>query len=181
MGRSHEEWATRFRVPMGFVLGIAYLVFAQPTQTFLEAGGAIALLGLVLRGWAAGCLDKNHNLATSGPYAYTRNPLYLGSMLIGAGFALAGRSWLLGVGALTLFALVYWPVIRREEAFLRQEFGESYYRYATQVPLLFPLRLSAPHQDPPFRWTQYRKNREYEAALGYLAGLVFLTLKMELR
>src|SRR5207248_4163864 len=119
-----------------------------------------------LRGWAAGCLEKNLSLTTSGPYTYTRNPLYLGSLLMGTGFALAGRSWPPGIGFLALFILVYWPVIRREEAGLRQQFGETYRRYAGQVPLLFPLRFGAPRRNPPFRWTQYRKNREYEAALG---------------
>jgi protein-S-isoprenylcysteine O-methyltransferase Ste14 len=144
-------------------------------------GGSIAFCGLALRAWAAACLDKGRILAVGGPYAYTRNPLYLGSLLIGAGFAWAGRSWLLGAGFCALFVLVYWPVMRSEEAFLRQRFGAVYERYATEVSLLFPLRRSYTTRPASFRWNQYKKNREYEAALGYLAGILFLVLKIHMR
>jgi protein-S-isoprenylcysteine O-methyltransferase Ste14 len=166
---------------MGFALAITYLVFSRPARSSLIAGGAIALIGLTVRGWAAGCLEKGRRLTVSGPYAYTRNPLYLGSLLIGAGFAWAGRSWLLGLAFVALFVFVYWPVIRSEESFLRQQFGEAYDRYASQVPLLFPLHRRRGGSHEGFLWSQYKKNREYEAALGYLAGIAFLILKMELR
>jgi protein-S-isoprenylcysteine O-methyltransferase Ste14 len=181
MGRSYGEWAGRLRVPMGFALGIAYLVFSQPTPPLLGLGAGIALIGVALRGWAAGCLEKNRTLARGGPYAYTRNPLYLGSLMMGAGFALAGRSWPLDIAFLALFAFVYWPVIRQEEAHLRQQFGETYAQYAAGVPALFPVRLAASSEHDGFRWARYTGNREYEAALGYLGGVAFLILKMELR
>lgn len=199
---SYGEWATRFRVPLGFALGATYLIFAQPTSPWLALGGGIALIGLWIRAWAAGCLDKNSSLAMGGPYAWTRNPLYLGSLLLGSGFVIAGRSIVLGIAFAALFLLVYRPVILREEAFLRARFGELYARYANEVPLLLPLRrrnglkqgleprlnpqggafvARTPGSSPAFRWTRYRKNREYEAAAGYAAGILFLILKMALR
>ena len=184
MANRYQDWAAERRVPLGFALGIAYVIFAQPTRTLLDAGAAVALLGVVTRGWAAGYLDKDQRLATAGPYAYTRNPLYLGSFLIGSGFALAGRSLILGAAFLGLFLLVYRPVMRREAEHLRRQFGEVYNGYARAVPLLFPGRLRrAPlsRDEDGFRWTRYKKNREYEAALGYIAGVVFLALKIALR
>ncbi|HEV2493050.1 MAG TPA: isoprenylcysteine carboxylmethyltransferase family protein [Terriglobia bacterium] len=184
MGLSYSEQAARLRVPLGFALGVAYLVLAQPTLRLLGIGAAIALAGLVARGWAAGCLDKNQRLATGGPYAYTRNPLYLGSLLLGLGFAVAGGSWALGIAFLALFLLVYWPVMRREEDFLRQTFGEVYDRYAVAVPFLFPVRSKAAptaEEGGGFQWARYKRNREYQAALGYVAGVVLLVLKLALR
>jgi protein-S-isoprenylcysteine O-methyltransferase Ste14 len=184
MELSYSDWAARLRVPLGFALGVAYLVFAQPTPRLLGVGAAVALGGLAVRGWAAGCLDKNRRLATSGPYAYTRNPLYLGSLLLGLGFAAAGGSWALGIAFLALFLLVYWPVMRREESFLRQAFGEVYDRYAAAVPLVFPRYFHAAlttQEKDRFQWARYKRNREYQAALGYVAGVVFLVLKLALR
>jgi len=83
MGSSYGDWAARSRVPLGFALGVAYLIFSQPTPRLFGAGAAVALLGLGVRTWAAGYLDKNRNLTVSGPYACTRHPLYLGSLLMG--------------------------------------------------------------------------------------------------
>ena len=140
MGSSYGDWAARSRVPLGFALGVAYLIFSQSTPRLLGAGAAIALLGLSVRAWAAGHLDKNRDLAVTGPYAHTRNPLYLGSLLMGLGFAVAGGSLALGIAFAALFALVYWPVMRREEGHLRRQFGETYDRYAEVVPLLLPTR-----------------------------------------
>jgi protein-S-isoprenylcysteine O-methyltransferase Ste14 len=180
MDSVYAAWASRWRVPLGFALGVAYLIFCQPTVTLLLAGGAVAVVGLALRAYAAGHLAKNQSLATSGPYAHTRNPLYLGSALMGTGFALAGGSWVLGLVLMVLFAAVYWPVIRREEEFLRQEFGDAYERYAQSVPLFLPrFRKAAGGEE--FQWKRYRKNREHEALLGYLAAMIFLALKIWLR
>jgi protein-S-isoprenylcysteine O-methyltransferase Ste14 len=180
MGSAYATWASRWRVPLGFLLGVAYLLFCRPTVKLLIAGGAVAAAGLALRAFAAGHLAKNQRLATSGPYAYTRNPLYLGSALIGAGFALAGGRWILALACMLLFAAIYWPVIRREEEYLRREFGEVYDRYAEHVPLFLPrFRRSAGGEE--FQWKQYRKNHEYEAFLGYLAMMIFLAIKIWLR
>jgi protein-S-isoprenylcysteine O-methyltransferase Ste14 len=181
MDSRYAAWAARWRVPLGFALAAAYVVFAQPTFPFLLAGGAIALAGLLLRAFSAGYLAKNRLLATGGPYAYTRNPLYLGSSLIGLGFGLASGSWGLGVAFLAYFLAVYWPVMLREAQFLRREFGAAYDQYAEAVPLFFP-RLGAASGDAQrFSWELYRNNREYEAALGSAAGLLFLALKLWLR
>jgi protein-S-isoprenylcysteine O-methyltransferase Ste14 len=181
MGNRLGAWAARGRVPLGFALGIAYLVFSQPTGWLLVLGGTVALLGLALRAFAAGCLDKNSTLATGGLYAYTRNPLYLGSFIMGLGFSVACGSWILGGIFVAFFLLIYSLVMRREAAFLRQQFGEAYARYAAQVPVFFPTLRALPVSERAFRWERYRKNREYEAALGYLAALVFLFLKFKLR
>jgi protein-S-isoprenylcysteine O-methyltransferase Ste14 len=184
MDSSYGAWAARTRVPLGFALGVLYLIFSQPTPPLLETGAAIASLGVLVRAWAAGHLDKNHSLAVTGPYAYTRNPLYLGSLLLGLGFAVAGGSWTLGAAFMSLFALVYWPVMRGEEVYLRRQFREVYDRYASTVPLLFPTRLTgrgASSCERGFLWLRYKKNREYEAAAGYLAGIIFLALKIALR
>jgi protein-S-isoprenylcysteine O-methyltransferase Ste14 len=180
MDSAYTAWAARWRVPLGFLLGVAYLVFSRPTVRILIAGGAVAAAGLALRAYAAGHLAKNQRLATSGPYAYTRNPLYLGSALMGAGFVVAGGSWILALACLILFAGVYWPVIRREEEYLRREFGAVYDGYAQRVPLFLP-RLRQPAGGEKFQWRQYRKNHEHEALLGYLGVMIFLAFKIWLR
>jgi len=181
MDSAYAAWAARWRVPMGFVLGVAYLIFAQPQPRLLIAGSLVALFGLAIRAYAAGCLNKNQILATGGPYARTRNPLYLGSLIVGVGFALAGGSWILGLALVGLFVLIYWPVMRREEAYLRQEFGEVYSGYANAVPFFLPLLRPRIKGVEGFRWAQYRRNREYQAAVGFAAGVLFLCAKMMLR
>lgn len=187
MDKGYAAWAARWRVPLGFAMGVAYLIFSQPTLRLLVVGGGVAMLGLFVRAFAAGYLEKNHSLATSGPYAYTRNPLYLGSLLIGLGFAVAGNSWLMGLAFLGLFTLVYWPVMLQEGYYLRQHFGERYERYAASVPVFFPVFSTGPVRgqtsagEEKFKWERYRNNREYEATLGVAAGIVFLALKLALR
>ena len=177
MDSAYARWAARWRVPLGFVLGVAYLVFCRPTVKLLVAGGAVAALGVAIRGYAAGYLVKNRRLAMSGPYACTRNPLYLGSALMGAGLAMAGGRWLLALACALLFVAIYWPVIRREEEYLRREFGEVYDDYAQRVPLFLP-RFRLSEDAEKFQWEQYRKNHEYEALLGFLAIMIFLGFKI---
>lgn len=181
MDNGYATWAARWRVPAGFLLGVAYVVLAQPTPRLLLAGSTIVLAGLAIRGYAAGCLDKNKSLATGGPYARTRNPLYFGSLIMGSGFAMAGGVWYLGLALLALFVLIYWPVMRREEAFLRGEFGEIYASYADAVPFFLPGLRRRVTGGERFSWAQYRKNREYQAALGCAGAVVFLVAKMILR
>jgi protein-S-isoprenylcysteine O-methyltransferase Ste14 len=181
MNKNYATWASRWRVPLGFVLGAAYVILAQPTRAFLLSGGVTALAGLLLRAWSAGYLAKNERLVTGGPYSLTRNPLYLGSSLMGLGCAVAGRTWVMGVAFAVFFAAVYWPVMEREAEFLRKGFPEAYEPYAKQVPLFLP-KMSRYHaQVEWFEWRCYLKNREYEAALGYGAAMLFLALKMWLR
>jgi protein-S-isoprenylcysteine O-methyltransferase Ste14 len=181
MPNGYAAWAARWRVPLGFALGLAYLIFSQPQPALLWVGSAMALLGLILRAWSAAHLVKSQQLTVTGPYAHTRNPLYLGSVVMGLGFAWAGGSWILGAAFIVYLLAVYWPVVRREEQSLRGAFGEAYERYAAAVPLFLPRLRPAPGPSQRGSWAQYRKNHEYEAALGYLAALLFLVLKTRLR
>ena len=114
------EWskiARRIRVPLGFLFAIVYFWLARPTWRLLGVGGALVILGLLVRALASGHVRKNEALATSGPYAHTRNPLYLGSLTIGIGFAVAARSWWVGILLVLMFFAIYLPVIRSEEVF----------------------------------------------------------------
>jgi len=184
MSEAYAAWAARWRVPLGFALGIAFVFLSHPTLAFLAAGAVVAFLGLSLRAYAAGCLEKSRELTTSGPYRYTRNPLYLGSFFMGLGFAVAAASWVLGLIFVCFFILIYVPVMRREENFLRRKFGEAYEQYARSASLFFPTftarsKATVSSASPDgFRWERYRRNHEYDAALGYLAGLVFLAIKL---
>ena len=181
MPENYAAWASRWRVSMGFALAAAFLFLAQPSPATLLSGGALALAGLFWRAWSAGYLAKNQWLATAGPYSSTRNPLYLGSAVMGLGGALAGRSWIMGVAFIAYFGLVYGPVMKREAQFLRRQFPEAYEPYASQVPLFFPKLRRSPAATGKFEWRLYRKNREYEAAAGYASVMLFLALKMWLR
>ena len=178
MPKDYATWASRWRVPLGFGLAVLYLLLARPAPKLLLCGAALAFAGLLLRAWAAGHLSKNQRLATGGPYAYTRNPLYLGSAVMGLGGALAGRSWLVGGAFAVLFVLVYWPVMQREARFLLGEFPDTFESYARQVPLFFPRLSPFRGGDERFDWRLYRRNREYEAAAGYAGVILFLVLKL---
>ena len=171
----------RWRVPLGLGLGIIYMILAQPTRFSLLEGSLIALAGLGIRAYAAGYLDKNKRLATEGPYARTRNPLYLGSFVIGVGLVLAARTWLLGVIFVIFFAVVYVQVMKHEAKDLSGRFGEAYLQYAERVPLLIPAGSKRIRGHERFCWTRYLKNREYEAALGYVGAILFLAIKIKLR
>jgi protein-S-isoprenylcysteine O-methyltransferase Ste14 len=172
----------RLRVPGGFVMVAAFAWLSAPTPRSLAVGLPVSLLGLVLRSWAAGCLAKNQQLATTGPFAYTRNPLYLGTLLVAAGLVVASRSAYLGVLCAAFFLLVYLPVIQREEQHLRRLFPE-YNDYAGAVPAFWPRFQQGfqlhPARDPHgFRWPLYVKNQEYQAAAGFAAGVLFLLWKV---
>ncbi|MGH9903121.1 MAG: methyltransferase family protein, partial [Pyrinomonadaceae bacterium] len=137
--RRGGTWVQRWRVPMGFLCGAIFIALARPAPAPLAIGGGVALLGLLLRAWAAGHIRKNAALAVSGPYAHTRNPLYFGSFFLGLGFTVAaGRPLLLGGLFAALFLGIYLPVMRVEAATLTELFGDSYERYAAAVPLFFP-------------------------------------------
>jgi protein-S-isoprenylcysteine O-methyltransferase Ste14 len=178
------EWshvARRIRVPLGFVFAVLYFWLARPTWRFIAFGAILILPGLLIRGLASGHVRKNEALATSGPYAHTRNPLYLGSLLMGVGFAVAARSWWVGSALVSMFVAIYLPVIRDEESFLRQKFPE-FEEYARRVPRMFPrfvARLSR-ERAASFSMDLYLKHREYNALLGALAMLVALIAKMML-
>jgi len=168
--------ARRVRVPLSFAFAAAYLWLAQPTITSILLSTIWIVSGIVLRGLASGHLQKNERLATTGPYAYVRNPLYLGSVILALGFTIAARSSWVGLGLLLLFLGIYLPVIRDEEAFLRERFPE-FADYALRVPRLLPsLRVSSTSTGE-FSWALYWKHREYNAALGSLAMLAALVAK----
>src|ERR1019366_5265195 len=157
MPNSYSELAARIRVPCGLLLGIVFILFAQPTPKRLLWGSAVALGGLLLRAAGAGHLAKNRRLATSGPYACTRHPLYLGSALAGTGFCVAGGRWWFFLLLAVFLAAVYWPVIRREELHLRQLFPEEFGNYAPSLLFLFPRRAASAPQGGPnrFSWQLY--------------------------
>ncbi len=178
------EWsrvARRIRVPLGFVFAVLYFWLARPTWRWLALGAVLIVPGLLIRALASGHVRKNEALATSGPYAYTRNPLYLGSLLIGIGFAVAARSWWVGVVLVAMFFAIYLPVIRGEEKFLREKFPQ-FDEYARRVPRMFP-RITAYSREASdgFSFDLYRKHREYNAALGAVAMAAALVVEMILR
>jgi len=175
-----DKWsaiARRIRVPMGFVLALFYVWIASPTWISIGIGTLIALPGMGLRALASGHVKKNEELTTSGPYAHTRNPLYLGSLIMAVGFAIAARSgWVLLVMVL-MFVVIYVPVIRSEEVFLRQKFT-TFEEYACRVPRLLP-RLRAFDGEPgTFSRRLYWQHREYKAALGAAAVMAILMAKL---
>ena len=143
------------------------------------AGAAVSLIGLLLRAWASGHIRKNDVLATSGPYAYTRNPLYLGSWLLGVGFTIGSGRWFLALLFAGLFLGIYFPVMRVESRTMVQLFGETYQDYARAVPLFLP-RLS-PYRgneaSKGFDHTLYLRYREYQAAIGLLVAWGLLVCK----
>ncbi len=162
---------------MGFILAVVYVWLARPTWASLMAGLLLVIPGLALRGLASGHLQKDRKLTTSGPYAYTRNPLYLGSLMLAAGFAIAARSvWMVGV-MLLMFGAIYLPVMAGEERYLRRTFP-GYVDYARQVPRLLPRLTRYGNERGAYSGERYWKHREYQASLGCLAMLAVLVLKL---
>jgi protein-S-isoprenylcysteine O-methyltransferase Ste14 len=173
--KPYADLVARLRVPFGFVLVAAFAWFSQPDARSLAYGLPLSLIGLWVRAWAAGHLAKNQTLATSGPYAYTRNPLYLGTLLVAAGLVVASRSTGLAVLFAVVFIGIYLPVIQLEQQHLSNLFPQ-YKAYAARVPVLLP-RLTASGEPRAFQWPLYLKNREYQAAIGFAAGAVLLVWK----
>lgn len=153
----------------------AFAWFSHPTANSLACGLPLSFCGLALRAWAAGHLAKNQRLAISGPYSYTRNPLYLGTLLAAMGLAGAARSWGLAALFFVLFLCVYLPAIELEEQHLLKILP-GYPEFAARVPLLVP-RWPSYHGPDRFTWALYRTNREYEALGGWAAGAVLLIIK----
>ncbi len=169
--------ARRIRVPLGFAFAVFYLWRATPTWISLLVGIAIALLGILVRSVASGHVEKNRVLTTTGPYAYVRNPLYLGSIIIGIGFAIAARDVWVAIAIILLFVLIYLPVIRSEEVFLRGQFPE-YADYARRVPSLLPHTLPFRQIMGGFSCELYFSHREYNSLLGAVAMLAALVVKI---
>src|SRR5271156_6257967 len=143
---SWAKIARRIRVPLVFAFTAVYLWLATPTAASMLIGSALIIPGLAVRGLASGHVQKNEQLTTTGPYAYTRNPLYLGSLIMAVGFAVAGRNWWVGGILILFFLAIYVPVIRGEELFLSSRFPE-FEAYCQAVPRLLP-RLTSFSNNP---------------------------------
>jgi protein-S-isoprenylcysteine O-methyltransferase Ste14 len=174
--KPYADRVAKLRVPGGFVLVAAFLWLAAPSWSSLELGLGVSMIGLALRAWAAGHLEKNTTLADGGPYAYVRNPLYIGTLTVAAGFVIASRRWELGVLFAIVFFGIYLPVVMLEEQHLRKLFP-AYADYERQVPQLIPL-FSARPSTHRFRWAVYRRNEEYQALIGFLVGTAVLVWKL---
>ncbi|MGA2456680.1 MAG: isoprenylcysteine carboxylmethyltransferase family protein [Terriglobales bacterium] len=179
-GDTWSRVARRIRVPLGFIFAVVYVWLARPTRTSLIAGALVLVPGLVLRGLASGHVQKDKELTTSGPYAHTRNPLYLGSLVLGGGFAIAARSWWIVAIMLLMFAVIYIPVIAGEERYLRQMFPE-YDDYACHVPRMWPRLTPYGSGHGSYSFARYWKHREYEASLGCVVMLAVLVVKLILK
>ena len=174
--KRYADVVARLRVTCGFILVAAFAWFSRPDAWSLALGLPISALGLLLRGWATGHVEKNIRLAESGPYAYVRNPLYIGTLLVAAGFAIASRQWQLAVLFGVVFLFIYLPAIELEEQHLRKLFPE-FADYARRVPALWPTL--APLRRPErFRWELYVRNREHQALIGFLVGAGYLIFRV---
>jgi protein-S-isoprenylcysteine O-methyltransferase Ste14 len=164
-------------VPLGFVFAAIYIWLARPAWWSISLGAGISLFGVLIRALASGHVRKNEELTTTGPYGYTRNPLYLGSIVIGVGFAVAARNLWVGVGLIVLFLAIYVPVIRSEEDFLRGKFA-SFDEYVARVPRLLPRITPASNERGSFSRQLYVQHREYNALIGTLAMVCALIAKL---
>jgi len=178
-----QRIARRIRVPLGFVFAAVFLWLAQPTWKTMLLSLLLVAPGVWLRAYAAGYVRKNRELTRTGPYAYTRNPLYLGSTMIAFGFAIAAGNWIILTALAVLFAAIYIPTIQSEEAYLREHFA-GFDEYSRKVPRLFP-RLTAAEfpanenaSGGKFSGAQWRHHREYNALMG--AGAIYFVLAVRL-
>lgn len=179
---SWQRIARRIRVPLGFLFAAWFLWLARPTWTLMLLSLLLVAPGVWLRGYAAGYVKKNAELTRTGPYAYTRNPLYLGSMMIAFGFAWASGSWIIFVALAVGFLAIYLPTIRSEEEYLRANFA-GFDDYARQVPRLLPRLTPAKNDLPPGRFSRerYLHHREYNALMGAAALYAVLAARLLLR
>jgi protein-S-isoprenylcysteine O-methyltransferase Ste14 len=174
--KPYADLVARLRVTCGFILVVAFAWLSHPDAISLAFGLPVSALGLLLRAWATGHVEKNIRLAESGPYAYVRNPLYLGTLLVAAGFVVASRRWLLAVLFGAVFVLIYLPAIELEEQHLHKLFP-AFADYARRVPGLWPT-LHPVRSAESFRWDLYVRNREYQALIGFAVGAAFLIAKL---
>ena len=162
------RFLARRRVTLGFVFAVAVLYLASPTRTSLVAGAAIGLIGEGIRIWAAGHLEKSREVTTSGPYRFTRHPLYLGSSIMALGIAVGCRSMIVAALVFIYMATTIGAAIRTEEAFLRARFGDAYDAYAQD---------RAPRVERRFSWERAWRNREYRALTGLIVTLLLLAFR----
>ena len=163
-------------MPAGTLLGVIFLLMMHPSRRSLLYGGIVALLGALVRLWAAGHIDKGRALATEGPYALTRNPLYLGSFFMALGVILAGQVYWLLLPFGAFYLLVYFPVMKREEQELAQGYGEAFLQYARRVPMFLPHFQAGSLRSSAFLWSRVIRNREHRTLMGLAATEIFLIL-----
>lgn len=180
---SWKKFAQRTRVPFGTILGILFLFsmhpsirLMHPSSQSLWIGGAIALCGALLRIWAAGHIEKGRILTQGGPYAFTRNPLYLGSLVMALGIIAAGRGYWLLPPFILFFAFFYYPVMREEEQELHQGYGDRFLEYSSRVPLFFPSFHKAGRNNSTFLWSRVVRNREHRTFAGLILAVAILML-----
>ncbi|MGD8538658.1 MAG: isoprenylcysteine carboxylmethyltransferase family protein [Candidatus Aminicenantes bacterium] len=178
--RKLSEIIYKWRVRIGLISTILSFILAKPTFYTLVAGALIAMLGLAIRIWACGNLRKEKALTTSGPYRYTRNPLYFGSMILGVSTVVACRSWIVLGIFLVNFLIIYPVVIHTEKERMSALFPEKYREYSEHVPLFFPAIRPKLPRDPEshFSWELYKQNKENRAVMGSVIFYIFLILKM---
>jgi protein-S-isoprenylcysteine O-methyltransferase Ste14 len=169
--------AQKIRVPAGTVLGIVFLLLMHPSTRSLWIGGGISLIGVFIRSWSAGHIVKGRVLTRSGPYAFSRNPLYLGSFFLALGIIVGGQGyWLLPVFGL-FYLVFYLPVMRAEEQALFNGYGDDFIEYSGKVPLFFPNLRPADYPVSGFQWARFVKNREYRTVIGFILAESILILE----
>ena len=173
--KPYADLVQKLRVPIGLVVAASFGWFAHPSTRSLLYGLPLGAAGLALRAWAAGHLRKNQNLTTSGPYAWVRNPLYVGTLVAVGGCLIAAAQPVLAWVTLAAFLLIYTPVVEQEEQHLRKLFPE-YEEYARRVPQFIP-SLPRGSSAQRFSYAIYQRNKEYKALLGLLWAYAFLVLK----
>lgn len=169
---------SRVRVRAGYTAGALALFFAEPARDSLLAGGTLAILGELVRIWASGHIEKTHRLATGGPYAHTRNPLYVGSVLMALGLLVSARHPI-SVTAGLAYLIVFYPFIIREEAkFLKGRFPDQYHDWALHVPLFFPRVTPGGPRESKFQLARLLANHEWRSVLGLVLLGAFMVWRL---
>lgn len=172
-----NSFIERNRITLSFVGGALFLYLAAPTAATILAGAPFIFIGEAIRTCASGFIRKNEALAQEGPYALTRNPLYLGNFLIGTGFSIMTSRIILLIPFLIAFYLIYSATIKKEEKLLLTRFGDSFLRYKKRVPVFFPLKITPRHLCVNFDWKLVMKHREHLTWLGIFGGLIIFLFK----
>ncbi|MGE3274364.1 MAG: isoprenylcysteine carboxylmethyltransferase family protein [Vicinamibacterales bacterium] len=166
---SVTAFLARWRVTMGFVCGAVVLGLATPTVVSLALGAVVALVGEAVRLWAAGHLEKSREVTSSGPYRFTRHPLYVGTSIIAVGVVVAANHPVAAILVGLYLGLTISAAVRAEEAHLREKFGGAYDAYAER---------RGPRVERPWSWARARFNREHHTMAGVAGALALLALKM---
>ncbi len=174
-----EDIIYRWRVRVGFVCLVLALILSKPTLCSLLGGMGICLLALILRTWASGHLRKEKELTISGPYQFTRNPLYLANFIIGISVVVASYSWWVFVVFIAYFLLFYPVALKREREKMKKLFPGDYEKYKKKVPFFLPSLKSSPSSlKNKFRWKLYKKNKEFRALFGAVVFWLVMSAKM---